>query len=204
MSKITIDKKPRSSLGCTLAGTRATSRGSQFIHMPIILPLPTLPFPICDFGFPILDCQSKQPKTLSKMFRSLRISLALHPRLKGEDRGEGMCLRFLHKALEVAQHLVRIELDAHVLHAQYATLIDKRGEERVIHIAARRFLVIDAVTLGDIADLGLCTGQERPAGRVCLVCFGIALEHLRRVAFRVHRDRKEIDLRTEVRAEASL
>src|SRR6266542_490125 len=113
-------------------------------------------------------------------------------------------LPFLQEALQIPEHLVGIELDAHILDAQSPTLIHERREKSMIHIAARRLLVIDAIAFGDLADLSGRPGEKRPAGGICMVRLGVTLEDLRRVALRINSDGKKVDLRTKVRTEAIL
>src|SRR5207244_3215539 len=103
-----------------------------------------------------------------------------------------------------SQHLLLIELDSYVLDAERPVLVYKRSQKRMIDVAARVFLEIDAITFSDVSDLSRRTGKKRPTGRVRLVGFGVALEDLRRVALGVHGNRDEVDLWAEVRAETIL
>jgi hypothetical protein len=106
--------------------------------------------------------------------------------------------------LDVLEQSVGIEADPEVLDAKRPTPIDNGGQEGVIHVAALLTLVVDSVATRNVPDLARCPGQEGPALWPGPVAFGIALEHLRRVALRVERDGDEENPEAEVTAEPVL
>src|SRR5205085_12108396 len=83
---------------------------------------------------------------------------------------------------EVAQHLVRVEADAHVLHPEDAGAVDERSEERVVDVAALHLPREHAVALGDLLDLRRRPGEERPARPTRAVRLGVAPQDVRGVA----------------------
>src|SRR5438128_10285930 len=65
---------------------------------------------------------------------------------------------------EVAQHLIRIEPDAHVLDAEHTLTVHERGEGGVVDVATRRLPGEDDVPSRHLPDLGRGAREEGPAG----------------------------------------
>ena len=127
-----------------------------------------------------------------------------HPRHEAREHGSSARItgsRLPEERAEVAQHLVRIEADPHVLDAQRAVAVDERGQERVVDVAAVRLPGEDAVALDDVPDLRRRPGEERPARRVRAVRLRVAPQDGRGVALGIDGDRRRSHLRAEVLAQ---
>ena len=103
-----------------------------------------------------------------------------HPRHEAREHGQERAITgcLPGGAAEVAQELVRIEADAHVLDAEGAVAVDERGQERMVDVAARGLPGEHAIPPRDVLDLGRRAGEERPARRDCPVRLRVLRKHL--------------------------